>query len=291
MLAVLCALLSLGILGLAGGRAEASPPSPPPSQTRAGSGGDVRDGDRDGSAQDSRLAGARAFSADPPRWWVRSTIDGSALALTVTGLVGALAVVAVRTLRRQEPPVHRAPAPPSHEPATMQASPASGTERSTRDDADRAGADGEAPATDDQGLGEVGAARALRSDPTQRSAGHPPDAAQLESTSVVLYDRRLGQRVAYESTARFQWDGHDVAGATVDLSMTGVRCNLPAGTVLRPGADLRVTLLLNGALGVFSARAQWVRSSDVHLVVGLQFLEVTATEQTLLEPVILGAGS
>ena len=108
---------------------------------------------------------------------------------------------------------------------------------------------------------------------------------------MIIHDRRLGQRVVFESQARLQWDGHDVACRTEDISMHGARVRLPNDLPAIPppvmGTPVQVTLMLDGALAVLRARVGWQRSDDAGPAVGLQFLGVSRRCEALLQPIVL----
>jgi hypothetical protein len=108
---------------------------------------------------------------------------------------------------------------------------------------------------------------------------------------VILYDRRLAQRVAYQSKARLQWDGHDVACISEDIGMRGVRLRFPGDLPAAPpppaGTTVRVTLTLDGTLTTLKARVGWQRSDETSPLLGLQFLGVQSRHETLLQPIVL----
>jgi hypothetical protein len=108
---------------------------------------------------------------------------------------------------------------------------------------------------------------------------------------VIIHDRRLGQRVAFEAPGRLQWDGHDVACRTEDISMHGARLRLPGDLAdvppPCPGATVQVTLLLDGILTVFRARVGWQRPEEAGPALGVQFLAVQRRQEELLQPIVL----
>jgi c-di-GMP-binding flagellar brake protein YcgR len=112
----------------------------------------------------------------------------------------------------------------------------------------------------------------------------------MESGAVIIYNRRLGQRVAFESQGRLQWDDHDVACRSEDISMHGARVRLSNGltAVSAPaaGALVQVTLVLDGTLALFKARVGWQRVDETGASVGLQFLNVNARNEALLQPIV-----
>jgi len=109
--------------------------------------------------------------------------------------------------------------------------------------------------------------------------------------SVILYDRRLVQRVVFESQARLQWENYDVVCLTQDISMRGTRLRFPADlpAVARPtmGAYAQLTLMLDGELAVFRARVGWQSSEEVGPVLGLHFLDLHKRHEELLQPIVL----
>lgn len=111
------------------------------------------------------------------------------------------------------------------------------------------------------------------------------------SSRVVLFDRRLGQRVAFVSSARLQWPGHDVACTTVDLSMRGVGCDLARDPSEEPlpatGSDVWLTLILNGTLAVLRARVSWCRVEETAARLGLQFIKLRYDQEALLQGVVI----
>ena len=110
----------------------------------------------------------------------------------------------------------------------------------------------------------------------------------LESTRVVLYERRTAQRIAYAESARLQWAGHDVACTTADLSATGTRCLLP-GEGPRPsaGAEVRVMLTLGKTPATFAAQVAWSRKDGDHRAIGLHFVRVDDHQRTVLDATLL----
>jgi hypothetical protein len=116
------------------------------------------------------------------------------------------------------------------------------------------------------------------------------DTAPTQATKVVLFDRRLEQRVPFVSHARLQWDGHDAAATTMDLSLSGVGCRLSddhAAGGPNVGTTIRVTLPLDGTLAVLQARVQRAYVHNGRAVFGLQFLQLQDVHRALLESVIL----
>ena len=111
-----------------------------------------------------------------------------------------------------------------------------------------------------------------------------------ESTAVSLFNRRASQRVVFESRARLQWEGQDVAGTTTDLSISGTRCRLadglPRGSAPRSGTLVQITMNLDGTLAILSARVEWQRLEGTAPVVGLQFQRVVEHHRALLRPII-----
>jgi hypothetical protein len=138
--------------------------------------------------------------------------------------------------------------------------------------------------------GDIGAASPSPARP-KPAAGREVGSCPAGSSRVVLFDRRLTQRVAFESKARLQWDGHDLGCTTVDLSLSGVGCRLPADLPAPPhppvGTQVQVTLLLDGAPGVFRARVQWGRIENGGPAVGLRFVQLHDRQRALLQPTIL----
>jgi hypothetical protein len=106
-----------------------------------------------------------------------------------------------------------------------------------------------------------------------------------------LFDRRLSQRVAFVVRARLQWPGHDIACATDDLSMRGIRCHLldgvPPESIPPVGSVVQVTLKVDGTLTVLKARVGWHVIEGRGHVVGLQFTRLQATHEALLQRVVV----
>jgi PilZ domain-containing protein len=130
--------------------------------------------------------------------------------------------------------------------------------------------------------------------PTQQAQVNrtAPAAPAQESSRVVLYDRRLGQRVAFESRGRLQWEGHDVSCSTVDLSMRGAQLRLAGGPgVVAPpavGTTVTVTLTLDGRTPtILKARVGWQRGDEQGSALGLQFLGVQKRQEALIQPIVL----
>jgi len=130
-------------------------------------------------------------------------------------------------------------------------------------------------------------------DSSQRVQG-PQLNARATTAKVILFDRRLGRRVAFATRARLQWPGQDVAWSTVNLSMRGVRCDLPLTvapeSVPVAGSAVRLTLNLEGTLAVLQARVGWCRLEPSGPTLGLSFEMLRDTHEALLESVVL-AGS
>jgi len=121
-----------------------------------------------------------------------------------------------------------------------------------------------------------------------RAVGSP--ASARPSGRVILYDRRLRQRVAYDSPARLQWDGHDVACTTEDISMHGARLRVLGELSCPPptmGTSLRVTLELSGIVAVLQARVGWQRSDGAGSTLGLEFQRVQRLHEELLQVIVM----
>ena len=117
-----------------------------------------------------------------------------------------------------------------------------------------------------------------------------PDTGTV-STRVILFDRRLGQRVMFVSRARLQWPGHDVACTTVNLSIRGVGCDLapdvPTESLPATGSAVDVTLNLRGTLTVLQARVGWCRVEERGAAMGLQLVRLRETHEALLQGVVI----
>jgi hypothetical protein len=111
------------------------------------------------------------------------------------------------------------------------------------------------------------------------------------SNRVVIFDRRLSQRVSFVSLARLQWPGHDVACTTANLSMQGVRCDLepdlPPESLPATGTTAHVTLNVNGTLAVLRARVGWCRVEESGAAMGLQFVKLRESHEALLQGVFI----
>ncbi len=133
-----------------------------------------------------------------------------------------------------------------------------------------------------------GACTATAETPRVHTAGRRQPVA---SGSVILYDRRLGQRVSFESQARLQWDGHDVPCMTEDLAMRGARLRFPGEPASIPppamGTSVQVTMMLDGTLAVLRARVGWRRCDGPAPTLGLQFLGVQHHHEQLLQAIVL----
>lgn len=125
-----------------------------------------------------------------------------------------------------------------------------------------------------------------------RSAQDPPSASLISSTATgdpvdttpgdldlssartIVYDRREHLRVSFQSRARLQWEGHDVACETLNLDLLGVRCVIPpprTEATLPPGTPVRITLLLDGVLLPTTARVTSTVTEEGQWRVGLRF--------------------
>jgi hypothetical protein len=101
----------------------------------------------------------------------------------------------------------------------------------------------------------------------------PGDLDPLPARSVV-YDRREHLRVSFQSRARLQWEGHDIACETINLDLQGVRCTFPhprARSTPPAGTAVRITLMLDGLLLPTAARVTSSVSEGDQWRVGLQF--------------------
>lgn len=279
----------------------------------------------------SRKAAAPSAPTRPAAtsWTPASTLNGTTIAVALITFIGSLAILIVRAVLRRRPQ-SREPAdsgvddqeaanrdPTSTEAEQVIASPQGPSTPSTTVEPSSE------PGDHDRTDGAVASNRVVPGAPTtdaaqatNRSAGTAPDngtdgargtsddqrgdlsgvgSQGTNSYRVTIFDRRLTERVAYESNARIQWDGHDIDGTTIDLAMAGVGCRLSRGLPLSAapavGTTVRVTLLLNGALGVFEARVQWAHLRNEAPVVGLMFLRLQESQRALLQPVVLEAAS
>jgi hypothetical protein len=109
---------------------------------------------------------------------------------------------------------------------------------------------------------------------TDADEPHPGKPDPGTGFSQVLFDRQAGRRIAYSSSARLQWGAHDLACATLQLSLQGLTCTFAASrpTHAPPlGTRVRITLVLNGALAPLPARVAWSRTENGHAHVGLHF--------------------
>jgi hypothetical protein len=131
---------------------------------------------------------------------------------------------------------------------------------------------------------------AVPNGPLLRQRPPQPDSVAM-STKVVLFDRRLGQRVAFVSPARLRWLTHDVACTTGNLSMRGLRCVLPGGvspqSLPATGSAVLVTLTLGGTPVELRARVGWCRVEDTGTAVGLEFAKLRDTDEALLQHVVI----
>jgi len=105
----------------------------------------------------------------------------------------------------------------------------------------------------------------------------------------VLFDRRTAHRIIYETPARLQWHGHDLAATSRNLSTDGIACRLPRVEALQvppAGTPAQITLALDGTLATLAARVKWHRVEDDDLVLGLLFQPLSSHHQSLLSTVV-----
>jgi hypothetical protein len=114
-----------------------------------------------------------------------------------------------------------------------------------------------------------------------------------ESYRVVLFDRNVADAdlIDYRSPARLQWDGHDVACSTLRVSLEKLTCRFETTNPTAPpsGTRARITLKLNGALALLSARVTWSRLDGDVVDVGLLFDALPDEHRMLLSRALHGA--
>lgn len=268
----------------------------------------------------ARPAHAAHTSAPPP-----TTVNGTAIAIGLIVLLTTLALFVARTIRLQP---QTAPGSESHDPDTdeMLTQPDAGQpaqnpqlEQGAQPDPNAEPVQNAEPDTPDQAddqahdqplvsvVAEVeqalrkpipltadtaAEATATVKPPADHSTAGAASDCPPGTGPVILYDRRLAQRVTYQSKARLQWDAHDVACISEDISMRGVRLRFPQDPPAAPppppeGTPVRVTLTLDGALTTLTARVGWQRSDQASPLLGLQFLGIHKRHETLLQPIVL----
>jgi hypothetical protein len=270
-------------------------------QDRAPGDGDPQDLGRVVERPPSPISLRRSAS---PGWRARAI--RATVAVAASGGTGSLAFFAVLALMRRRTPDQegseqvegfQVPAPTRNQPAGAMPSPDARSGAAAVENPRQAV--GHEP--NDRDRSEVASKVAPGSGPDASLVTHPSltdpqpattgaDTSPTRATKVVLFDRRLEQRVPFTSHARLQWDGHDVAATTMDLSLSGVGCRLaddraPGGPDV--GTTIRVTLPLEGTLGVFQARVQRAYVHNGQAAFGLQFLQLQDVNRALLESVIL----
>ena len=129
------------------------------------------------------------------------------------------------------------------------------------------------------------------------STGEAPDEAvspaqsSVGDTKVMLFDSRLNKRVAHEAPTRLQWNGHDVGGTSVNLSMSGVCCRvdgLVPAQLPHAGTLVRITMSLAGTWAIFDARVTWHRDEGDFALLGMHFGRLENSQEIALASVIVG---
>jgi hypothetical protein len=235
-----------------------------------------------GGVRSSSTGERRVTDADTP-----TTISGTPVAVTLIAGLQAAAVLVIRALRRRQ-------AADGHLSGDdLVADP----EPENEDGARHASAEVALGSTPAQ-LGETapsvpevsGAPRVGKAPHVDLGGSVSTGTPRGKGSKVVLYDRRLSQRVEFEARARLQWPGHDVTCMTVDLSLRGVRCRLWGDASLpsppSAGTPVRLTLRLDGTLATLEARVEWRRLEPGGPVLGLQFVQLGDVQRALLRPIV-----
>jgi hypothetical protein len=111
-----------------------------------------------------------------------------------------------------------------------------------------------------------------------------------------LYERRAAPRIPYVQPGRMRWRDGEVALSVLDLSESGLRCEVRAAPGARApslpatAAYVKVTFPLSGQQVTLPAQAAWVRASPDGVQVGLQFLQLGASEAQMLRATCLAGG-
>jgi hypothetical protein len=134
----------------------------------------------------------------------------------------------------------------------------------------------------------------LAEQPTAGTASAAPTASYAPVER--LYERRAAPRIPYVQPGRMRWRDGEVAVSVLDLSESGLRCEVRAA----PGARapslpatagyVKVTFPLSGEQVTLPAQVAWVRASPDGVQVGLQFLQLGVSEAQLLRATCLAGG-
>lgn len=116
--------------------------------------------------------------------------------------------------------------------------------------------------------------------------------ATQDAASENIFDRRVARRVPHVESAWLWWGDANGPVMVQDLSATGLRLRFPPpGSTPPPtlGQSLRIFFPVSGTTVKAQGRVQWRRTVDGATEAGLQFLDLSAGDQELIEAVLLAA--